>query len=230
MSTDYKIIIGQNIRHYRDKQGWNQATLGMLALGYPEDKRSAAQQKIKNIEKGKTKSTKIDDLINIAKTLSVTLLDLISSEQIATDSYLDKTLSIPDDLIPLMPALKHIYGSINGNVKEALTKNINEFRESVKKDEKENENKKRMAEQDNKITSLEKELDQAKKDGEAEIERINKEREKDRKKIKRLEKTIKNTDENTDEKIRIEIEKVREEFKKLYESPHSDTSKGDGTK
>jgi len=78
---DYKKLIAQNIRKHREILGWNQTTLGILALGYPDTAkgRQAAQSKIKNIELGKV-DVRINQLVDIIHTLNISLVDLLVDE------------------------------------------------------------------------------------------------------------------------------------------------------
>jgi len=75
--------------------------------------------------------------------------------------------AIPQDLIPMMPALKYIFGSTDGGVKEALSTNIREFNESVERHEREN----------NALA----EIERMKIEGKAEVDRIEAQRLQDKK-------------------------------------------------
>lgn len=65
--------------------------------------------------------------------------------------------SVPSELREVCPDLLYIFSSKNPGVKQALSSNIREFRESIKKDE-------AAAERDNRITNLEKTVEQLVKD------------------------------------------------------------------
>lgn len=99
MSMDYKAVIGRNIRYYRELKGWNQATLGMLALDYPADKRNAAQQKIKNIELGRV-NISINDLLKIANTLNVLPAQITVEERAEDGNLLPSHQSSPPQSCP----------------------------------------------------------------------------------------------------------------------------------
>ncbi len=69
------LIIAKKIREFRLLAGIkNQTTLGVLALGYPEKEKRAAQQKIKKFELGK-QEPKASELRNIAALLDVRMAD-----------------------------------------------------------------------------------------------------------------------------------------------------------
>jgi len=75
-----KKIIGSKIQEARKKirPKMDQGTLGILALGYSENDRNAAQKKISKIEAG-TQDATIDELLKIGNVLNIDLKDMIGA-------------------------------------------------------------------------------------------------------------------------------------------------------
>jgi len=132
MSMDYKIIVGQNVKHYRNEAGWNQATLGMLALGYAENDRAAAQRRITNIELG-TVNVTIQDLHSIATTLGRTIEELMAPDREKHRSGDCFCSGLTPPILGFCKKLRDICESEDTVMKTAIESNIIAFHEAVKR-------------------------------------------------------------------------------------------------
>lgn len=70
-------LLGNRIKEYREKKNLDQDQLGLLAWGWGETKKNAAQLKVSRLERGKMKWPRIEDLIRIANTLDIHITDLL---------------------------------------------------------------------------------------------------------------------------------------------------------
>lgn len=71
-----KKIIGAKIREARERAGISQSALGMVAFGYGNAEKNAAQLKIRKIEIGQQDIT-IAELIKVAEVLKIELKDIL---------------------------------------------------------------------------------------------------------------------------------------------------------
>ena len=138
---NYKLIIGKNIKHYRELMGWNQTTLGMLSLDYTDSTRTAGQTKIAKIELGKIDIT-IEEIVKIAHTLNVPISALIG------DSPDNDNLPQP---APPNPLLAEKCGKVKVILESkttyagALKENIDAFHEAVNAVAKQQESEREIA-------------------------------------------------------------------------------------